>query len=78
MQPNSKPVSALGSLKRMFIDMTEAVKNLSFAWLFAGQLMMFVMIGVDNALNLYMNTFFWELSSVGCPPSAFDRQMLVM
>ena len=33
----------------------------SFRWLFAGVLIVFVMVGVDGALNIYMYTYFWEL-----------------
>ena len=34
----------------------------SFRWLFAGGLIVFVMVGVDGALNIYIYTYFWELS----------------
>ena len=36
--------------------------NQSFRWLFIGVLIVFVMVGVDGALNIYMNNFFWELT----------------
>jgi Na+/melibiose symporter-like transporter len=33
--------------------------------MFCGVLVVFMMVGVDNALNLHMNTYFWELKSKG-------------
>jgi hypothetical protein len=33
--------------------------------MFAGVLIVFAMVGVDNALNLHMNTYFWELQGQG-------------
>jgi len=64
-QPGGKHerVSPLGSIVRMFRETGEALRNRSFAWLFAGVLVVFMMVGVDGALNLHMNTYFWELSS---------------
>ncbi len=43
--------------------MIDALRHPSFRWLFFGVLIVFLMVGVDAALNLYMNTFFWELRS---------------
>ena len=51
------------SFVRMLREARSALRNRSFAWLFSGVLIVFMMVGVDNALNLYMNTFFWELKS---------------
>jgi Na+/melibiose symporter-like transporter len=48
---------------RMFGEIMGALRNRSFAWLFAGTMIIFVMVGVDGALNLYLFEFFWELSS---------------
>jgi Na+/melibiose symporter-like transporter len=56
-------VGMLGLLRRMFAEARDALSNRSFAWLFAGVLIVFMMVGVDQSLNLYMNTFFWELKS---------------
>ncbi len=63
--PNAPRVSPWGAMTRMFGDLVEALKSPSFAWLFVGVLVVFGMVGVDAALNLHMNTFFWELSSSG-------------
>ena len=46
-------------------EVRAALRNRSFAWLFAGVLVIFTMVGVDSSLNLHMNTYFWELSSTG-------------
>lgn len=48
-------------LLRVFMDLKRALRNRSFCWLFGGVLTLFVMIGVDTALGLYMFKFFWEL-----------------
>ena len=66
-QPRGEPerLNASGMIWRMFREIREALQNRSFAWLFAGVLIVFMMVGVDSALNLHMNTYFWELSSSG-------------
>ncbi|MEE4300977.1 MAG: MFS transporter [Pseudomonadales bacterium] len=50
-------------LVRVFTDLAAAVTNHSFRWLFAGVIIVFVMVGVQSALNLYMANYFWEFSS---------------
>ncbi|MGA1370887.1 MAG: MFS transporter [Pseudomonadales bacterium] len=66
-QPRGAPerVTAWGALVRMMRELVEALRNRSFAWLFVGVLVVFTMVGVDGALNLHMNTYFWELGSGG-------------
>lgn len=56
-------LSALGIVKRMFNEIWGALNNPTFSWLFAGALVIFVMVGVDGALNLYLFEYFWELNS---------------
>lgn len=46
-------------------DLIAALHSVSFRWLFAGALIVYMMVGVDQALNLHMNTYFWELQSEG-------------
>jgi len=58
-------LSMTGTVVRMFTETWGALKNPSFAWLFAGALVIFVMVGVDGALNLYIFEFFWGLDSQG-------------
>jgi Na+/melibiose symporter-like transporter len=48
---------------RMFKDTGRALQNRTFRWLFSGVLILFVMVGVDFALNLYMFNYFWELQA---------------
>lgn len=56
-------LSWIGVLQRMMREVVDALRNPSFRWLFLGVLVVFLMVGVDASLNLYMNTFFWELRS---------------
>ncbi len=56
-------VSLGGIFVRTFTEMWQALQNRSFAWAFGGTLVIFVMVGTDNALNLYMFEYFWGLSS---------------
>jgi len=50
-------------LAQVFTDGMAAVRNRAFRWLFAGVIIVFVMVGVQSALGLYMGLYFWELSS---------------
>lgn len=52
-----------GVLVRVVHEMIDALRHPSFRWMFFGVLVVFLMVGVDASLNLYMNTFFWELRS---------------
>ena len=47
---------------QVFLDTALALRNRSFRWLFIGVLIVFVMVGVDTGLNIYINTYFWELT----------------
>jgi Na+/melibiose symporter-like transporter len=49
-------------LPRLLNETRTAFENPSFRWLFAGVLIVFLMVGVDGALNLYMYQYFWELT----------------
>ena len=58
--PSDSPEDGVvGRLRR---EVPDAFRNHSFRWLFAGVLIVFVMVGVNTALDLYMNEFFWALS----------------
>jgi Na+/melibiose symporter-like transporter len=48
-------------LRRMAREARTAFRNGSFRWLFSGVLVVYLMVGVDLALNLYMYQYFWEL-----------------
>ncbi len=48
-------------LLQVLIDVRDALRSRSFRWLFLGVLIVFVMVGVDGGLNLFVMTYFWEL-----------------
>ena len=48
---------------QMVLDLREGFTNRSFRWLFSGVLIVFIMAGVNGALDLYMFQYFWELTS---------------
>ncbi len=48
---------------RMLEEGREALRNRSFRGLAGGTLLMFVMVGTESALSLYMYEFFWGLTS---------------
>jgi Na+/melibiose symporter-like transporter len=58
--PSTSPQTSV--LGRLFSETASAFQNLSFRWLFLGVLIVFMMVGVDGALNLYMYQYFWELN----------------
>ena len=60
--PAEKPPMSVG--RRVVQEAKEAFTNRSFTWLFFGVLIVFVMSGVNNALDLYMFQYFWELTGV--------------
>ncbi|MYD98260.1 MAG: MFS transporter [Gammaproteobacteria bacterium] len=45
---------------RLVLDLREGLGNASFRWLFFGVLIVFVMAGVNSALDLYMYQYFWD------------------
>ena len=62
----SKEVFSLPRIfKQLWIEILEALSNDSFRWMFFGILCIFFMVGVEAALGLHMNTYFWELSETG-------------
>ena len=60
---NDKRVSVGQALRRTFVDMAEALRLPDFRWLFSGVLLVYLMIGTNAALDIYMYTYFWEFSS---------------
>ncbi|NKB99081.1 MAG: MFS transporter [Pseudomonadales bacterium] len=59
--PDIPRASALEVIQRVFKDLFAAMKSKSFRWLFSGVLVVFIMVGVNTALDLYIFTYFWEL-----------------
>ncbi|MCZ6888178.1 MAG: MFS transporter [Gammaproteobacteria bacterium] len=64
-QVRSHAAGAWALCLRTFAEVRDALTNYSFRWIFAGILVVYMMVGVDTALNLHMNTYFWELESRG-------------
>lgn len=46
-----------------FRDIGKVVRNLNYLWLLIAFFFLSLMIGVRTGLNLYINTFYWELTS---------------
>lgn len=59
--PDEPQLTISQVLGRIFRDLYAAMKSKSFRWLFSGVLVVFVMVGVNSALDLYIFTYFWEL-----------------
>ena len=49
---------------QLWLDLAAGFTNRSFRWLFLGVLVVFVMAGVNSALDLYMLEYFWELTGI--------------
>jgi len=60
-QPPPEWRPQVGVFAQLWSELVDALGNYSFRWVFVGVLLVFLMVGVDVTLNLYMNTFFWEL-----------------
>ena len=61
----AEELSLNGIVSRMLAEVWGALNNPFFLWLFAGAMVIFIMVGVDSALNLYIFEYFWELDSDG-------------
>ena len=49
---------------QLLIDIGAGFSNRSFRWLFSGVLVVYVMAGVNGALDLYVYQYFWELDAI--------------
>ena len=60
----SEPAQRLrhNPLTQAVLDLAEAFRNRSFRWLFFGVLVVFIMAGVNSALDIYMFQYFWDLT----------------
>ena len=63
--PSAERFSLAATFRLLLRELLEALSNASFRWLFLGVLLIFLMVGVEAALGLHINTFFWELSERG-------------
>ena len=59
--PASPRLSVTQVIVRVFRDLVASMTSRSFRWLFSGVLVVFIMVGVNSALDLYIFTYFWEL-----------------
>lgn len=50
-----------GVIGQLVHDTRAAFQNQSFRWLFGGVLIVFVMVGVNQTLDIYVFQYFWEL-----------------
>lgn len=55
------PRPRINPFSRLFFDLREGFRNRSFTWLFGGVLVIYVMVGVNSVLDLYMFQYFWDL-----------------
>jgi GPH family glycoside/pentoside/hexuronide:cation symporter len=62
--PEGQRLSLTAIVVRVLVDVRAAMRCGSFRWLFSGVLVVFVVVGVDAALNIYVYTYFWELTPV--------------
>ena len=58
-EPAPKPKR--NPIAQLYLDLFAGFTNPSFTWLFSGVFVVFVMAGVNSALDLYMLQYFWEL-----------------
>lgn len=56
-------LSVAGVFRNLLRDVRDALGCVSFRWLFAGVLIVYLMIGTNSALDIYMFTYFWEFSN---------------
>ena len=56
-----KTVSILGVFKQLVTDFRDVIRSKNFRFLFTGVLVVYIMVGVTSALDIYMYTYFWEL-----------------
>lgn len=59
--PESPKIGMRAILWRSMTDLWESMQSVSFRWMFSGVLVVFIMVGVNVALDLYIFTYFWEL-----------------
>lgn len=49
-----------GGMRTMLRETISVFENYSFRWFFIGVLILFIMVGVDSALFLYVGSYIWE------------------
>ena len=64
--PEGPRASVIGALVRVFRDLLDSLRNLSFRWLFGGMLSIYAVGGRQTRpLALYMLNYFWEVGAAG-------------
>ncbi|MEM7017969.1 MAG: MFS transporter, partial [Pseudomonadota bacterium] len=58
---NTAKLSFWNILMNLLRDFRDVIRNVNFRYLFTGVLVVFIMVGVTSALDIYMFTYFWEL-----------------
>jgi GPH family glycoside/pentoside/hexuronide:cation symporter len=56
-------LGVIAVFRNMAGDIRSALGSVSFRWLFSGVLVVYLMIGTNGALDIYMFTYFWEFSN---------------
>ena len=59
--PSTPRASPWTLVVRLVKDFKDVTRNRNFRFLFAGVLVVFIMVGVTGTLDIYMITYFWEL-----------------
>ena len=59
--PRASARQSDGVIAQLIQDTRAAFENKSFRWLFGGVLIVFVMVGVNQTLDIYVFQYFWEL-----------------
>jgi len=57
-----KPQMARPSFVSLFVEILQAFRNRNFRWYFAGAMILYMLVGIDTALLLYVNTYIFEIS----------------
>ena len=60
--PRRPRISFAALIVRLVKDFRDVMSNRNFRYLFTGVLVVYVMVGVTGTLDIYMFTYFWELS----------------
>ena len=61
-------VSIVGLFRQLFTDFKDVIRSKNFRFLFSGVFVVYIMVGVTSALDLYMFTYFWELDETVIVP----------
>jgi Na+/melibiose symporter-like transporter len=60
--PARPRITFVALVARLIKDFKDVMSNRNFRYLFSGVLVVYVMVGVTGTLDIYMLTYFWELS----------------